>query len=228
MFLAGSYREVLSILENPRAAEWASVTLMKQLQALSLAATGDWRRATVAVRKADLTDAAKDSHVEMFRLACIEVRCAEAISVDKHLSVYDIGVRQRECEEKAVELVKGFALRGEVLPVEFENWPSVHRQDVDWQLFRTIVETPRFAFILASGYARAANASKEKAGALDRAALESLRQAQARGYFREPERLQRLATAAEFDRLRRVPAFNELLAQAEKASVPKAEKIESR
>ena len=228
LFLAGSYGEILSVLENPESAAGPSDTLMKQLQALSLAATGDWRRATAAIRKADVTDAAKDIPAEMFRLACIETRCAEAIGVNKDLPVNDSISRQAECEERAIELIKGYALRGEIVPVDFDKWPSVHRQNVDWQLFRTIVETPRFAFILASGYARAANASKEKAGELDGPALEALGQAVARGYFRRPERRQRLATAPEFDRLRRLPAFNELLAQVEKASFPKPETIESR
>jgi eukaryotic-like serine/threonine-protein kinase len=220
LFLAGSYREVLSILEISKSADWPSKTLVSELRALSLAATADWRQAIVEIRKADITKAAEDQPVELFRLACVETRCAEVIALDHSLSASDRALRQSECEEKAVALINGFALKGETLPVDFETWSSVHRQASDWQVFRTIVETPRFAFILASGYTRAADASKEKADALDRLALEALQHAMARGFFRQPERRQRLATAPDLNRLRRFPAFDELQVNAEKASSP--------
>ncbi len=224
LFQAGSYREVVATLEKPGDAAWSSGPSMKRLLAMSLTATGDWRRASGMIRADDITKHTEKSPVELLRLACVETQIADAINADKDPSVDQLASRQKECEARAVELVKAFALKAdEVLPADFESWPPTHRENVDWPMFRTTIQTPRFAFIVASGYALAGNTSKLKANTLDPLAMDALRLALVRGYFCHYEQLQYLKTAATFERLRGLPAFKPFLEQVEK-SLPKTMK----
>ena len=224
LYRAGSYHEVMTTLEKPGGAAWSSEPSMKRLLAMSLTATGDWRRASGVIRADDIIKHAEKSPVEKLRLACVETQIAEAINADKDPSVAQLAVSQKEGEVRAIEHVRDFALKAEALPADFESWPLARREDVDWVLFRPIIQSPRFAFILASGYALAANKSKAKADTLDLFAMDALRLALARGYFCQYERLQCLKTAATFERLRGLPAFRTFLEQVEKESSLKTKK----
>ncbi len=136
--------------------------------------------------------------------------------------------RARDCEEKAVELIKRFAMSGDPISVDFPNWPTRDREDVESQLFRSIVESPRFAFLAALGYARAGSARKDLSEELERRTMDALRQAEARGYFCQPEHLRRLRTEADLDSVRRLPEFLALAEDVEANSLRKPGEVGKR
>ncbi len=216
LFLAGSFREALPILEGPESEGWTSEALRRQLLGLSLAGVGDWPRAIAEARDSKTLKAVESRPVDLFRLACVEMRCGQAIDDDKTTAE---AIRARlalECEVRASELIRRYALVDAALPLDFQDWPATLRDDVDWQIFRSILETPRFAFILAMGYSRASSESTRNREVLERQALSALRLALARGYFLQPDHLGRLHSEAALAPVRRLHGFTKLLEDLEK------------
>jgi hypothetical protein len=72
-------------------------------------------------------------------------------------------------------------MSGDPISVDFLSWSAKDGEDMEWQLLRSAVESPRFAFLAALGYVRADSERSVMSEEFERRVLEALRRAEARG-----------------------------------------------
>jgi tetratricopeptide (TPR) repeat protein len=201
---------------------------LRVLRAAAHLQSGDSARATPEVQPLD-TPAflGKNAPYHLF-LAYIYAGAAEAVEKDDRQTGAERDRLASQNDSRAVALLASSLALGHLPPpAEVAKWSPAHKADGDLKVFEAIHGTPRFAFLLARGFSRAAGAQADgqspnpeqarKTADLDRQALACLRCAHARGYFNAAARVRQLKSDPDLGRLRDRPEYRKLLSDVETA-----------
>jgi tetratricopeptide (TPR) repeat protein/tRNA A-37 threonylcarbamoyl transferase component Bud32 len=214
--LRGRQAEALTSWDRARQLGHPFPPRLHLLRAFTLAGLGKWDE---AVRVAEaVTAAVPEPKGEMLCVACLYARCAEAVTADAGLDGAQRLGRAADWEGRAVALLTRVAAVTGTLPgPDIGKWCPEFAHEADARLLRAAAG-PRFAVLLARARARSAARAptKEKAAEQDGLALEALRSAFSKGYFRDAHRLRQLQSEPDLRRVRRLKGFQTLLSEAER------------
>jgi serine/threonine-protein kinase len=207
--LTGGHNAALMAWEQARQLGHPFPAGLELLRGLSLARLGRWAE---AVRVADGVRAALAAEGDRVLAACLYAAAAEAVAGDPGLGEAQRPGREAGCEAGGVAVLGGLALP----PADVRKWPPSLYPGTDGRLLRAEADAPRFAVLLARVHARAAASAPtpREAAAQDALALEALRHAADRGFFRAAEGKRRLEGDPDWKRLRPLEGFKALLSGA--------------